>query len=447
MSTWIFIVLAGALIVVGIQLRSLKRRIRLLKESVEERSPLLLPPEGVIAGSAVFEELKDNTNELLRELVQRGAAEKNSVDQINATLGRIREAVFIVDSDSRLLMANEAFKGLLSIGSESVVGKRLETIIQSGDLFSYVRGIQSGDAADFFTLEVTLGTVMRWLEITGAVLQSGEEGKQMTLVVMHDISEQKRLERMRTEFVANLSHELRTPVTIIKGYADALIEDNEELDSGERHHFLTKIQNSVSRLNGMLEELLLLSRLETNPNALQMEMYSLTEVVREVTEDFRIRLEGDTQFVFDFAEGDDVLMFDPLRISQVLENLMENAVRHAKGITKIEVRTRIEEDGVTCAVIDDGAGIPERDLPHVFERFYRVDKGRSRDSGGTGLGLSIVKHIIQQHGGEATALSSPGGGTVIGFKLPFPRALAEKPRMSLIENKNPSLAEDPGENR
>tara|TARA_B110000438_G_scaffold303584_1_gene365798 strand:+ start:1502 stop:2536 length:1035 start_codon:yes stop_codon:yes gene_type:complete len=337
-------------------------------------------------------------------------------------------------------MANDAFRSLLNLGSEPVAGKRLESIIKSSEFFDYVRAIQTGDASDFYTIEVTLGTMTRWLEITGTSLQSGAEGSAMTLVILHDISEQKRLEEVRTEFVANLSHELRTPVTIIKGFADALIEDNEELGAEERRHFLTKIQNSVSRLNAMLEELLLLTRLENNPNALQMEMYSLTKVVREVAENFRIRLEGDTQFVFNFAEGNDVLMIDPLRISQVLENLMENVVRHAKGFTRIEVSTRIEEGGVTCAVLDDGAGIPERDLPHVFERFYRADKGRSRDSGGTGLGLSIVKHIIQQHGGEATASSLPGGETVIGFKLPFPGPLTEKALMNFVRDERSSRA-------
>lgn len=434
MSTIIIIVLGTAVIVLGLLLHKIVSRVRLLKEAVENRTPLLVPPEKPGVQSRNFEELKDHTNELLRELAQRGASEKSSVDQINATLGRLREAVFIVDGDNRLLMANEAFSRLLAPGKVSVVGMRLESIIQGGEFFEYVHAIKSGNASDFFVLEVAVGVITRWLEITGSSLPGGPDGSGMTLFVLHDISEQKRLERVRTEFVANLSHELRTPVTIIKGYADALIEDNDELNADERRHFLTKIQNSVSRLNVMLEELLLLTRLETNPNALQMEMSSLSKVVRDVAENFRIRLEEDTQFDFDFAVGNDVLMIDPMRISQVLENLLENVVRHAKGFTRIEVRTRIEEDGVACAVLDDGGGIPSRDLPHVFERFYRVDKGRSRDSGGTGLGLSIVKHIIQQHGGELNALSSPGSGTVIGFKLPFPGALAEKAIMSFVRD-------------
>jgi two-component system phosphate regulon sensor histidine kinase PhoR len=410
----------------------MRRRIRLLKEAVEGRRPMLKSKEMSGFGGRLLEELEDTTNGLLREHAKRSASEKSSLEQIDATLGSLREAVFIIDSDNYLLMTNDAFGRLLKSKAQTV-GKRLESIIQGTDFFEYVQAIKNGTESDFFVLEVTIGSQVRWLEITGSRLPEGDRsGESMTLFVLHDITEQRRLERVRTEFVANLSHELRTPVTIIKGYADALFDDSEELDAEGRRHFLQKIQNSVSRLNIMLEELLLLSRLETNPNALQMEMLSLGKVVRDVTDSFRIRLAEKGRLEVFVSEGNDTLMIDPLRISQVMENLLENVLRHAKNFTQIEVRTRIEDDGVACAVVDDGQGIPERDLPHIFERFYRVDKGRSRESGGTGLGLSIVKHIIQQHGGEVTALSSASTGTVMGFKIPFPGKLAEKAVMSFV---------------
>ncbi|MFW6353111.1 MAG: sensor histidine kinase [Verrucomicrobiota bacterium] len=403
-------------------------------EAIKRSRPMLLDRRGSGWGSRTMDALQVAINDLLWDHQERTATQRGYVEQVRATLGSLREAVFMIDADNAVVMANEPL-GELVQGTESPVGRRLESLIQGTDFFAYVREVKAGRKPEFSVVEVTMGRRTRWFEITGSQLpeQASPDGR-LTLFVLHDITERKRLERVRTEFVANISHELRTPVTIIKGFADMLAEEDTDLSAEERRHYVKKIQGSVQRLNLMLEDLLMLSRLETNPDALQPEMSSLGTIVRETTEDFHLRLEKGQTLQVKIAEGPDELMLDALRISQVVENLLENVLRHAKGFSRIEVRTHRDAEGVTCEVEDDGPGVPAKDLPHLFERFYRVEKGRSRESGGTGLGLSIVKHIVQQHGGEVHAVSQVGQGTTIGFKIPYPEHIAHKAAMSFVRD-------------
>jgi signal transduction histidine kinase len=201
---------------------------------------------------------------------------------------------------------------------------------------------------------------------------------------LHDITQLKALERMRTEFVANVSHELRTPVTIIKGFSDTLLEDS-ELSPQERDRFLQKIQKNVIRLHHLLEDLLTLSRMESKADPLQRERQSLNTLVTEICDNFRGRMPEGQVLRAELDTGAPPLDLDSLRITQVLENLLDNALRHARDMRHLTVRTSVVGEQVRCYVEDDGCGIPARDLPHIFERFYRVDKGRSRELGGTGL--------------------------------------------------------------
>lgn len=424
------LVLAVAVLFLGAALWFLRQRLREASDSIRERHFWLRESHGRGLRWMGVETLQDLINQLVSEHREWSEAERGYLEQIHATLGSLREAVFIVDSENVVVMGNEALKELLSL-RENPVGRRLESIIQGPQFFDYVQGIRAGQAAGFFVLEVTVGRQTRWFEVTGSRLPERKEEKGLlALFVLHDITKQTRLERVRTEFVANLSHELRTPVTIIKGFADTLIEDHDSLPSEERAYFLEKIQKNVGRLNQMLEELLTLSRLETNPGALQFELVSLHKIIAETVEPFRHRLAANQSLELALADGNDTLMLDPMRVAQVIENLLENALRHAKGFTRLVISTEVKAGGVACRVTDNGQGIPNKDLPHLFERFYRVDKGRSRESGGTGLGLSIVKHIVQQHGGSVAAESRLGEGASMVFEIPYPEVLAEKAVMN-----------------
>jgi signal transduction histidine kinase len=239
---------------------------------------------------------------------------------------------------------------------------------------------------------------------------------------MHDITKLKGLEVMRREFVANVSHELRTPLTIIKGFAETLIDDKATIDPKVRIRFMEKILNNAERLHVLVEDLLTISRLESRSDQIEPVEQPFESLLNEVAENYRNRLDVDKQRIevqVDEAVGS--FSFDRYRINQVLDNFIENVFRYAPEFTLIRLEAVLEPESgeVRCSVIDDGSGIPEKDLPHLFERFYRVDKGRSRETGGTGLGLSIVKHIVQLHGGTVQAESKVGEGTRMSFRLPI----------------------------
>jgi signal transduction histidine kinase len=290
-------------------------------------------------------------------------------------------------------------------------------------------------------MEVQIAEDRRWLEISTAPMpDEGLTEGRFTLYVFHDITRQKGLEKMRTEFVANASHELRTPVTIIKGYADTLLEDDKDLSVEERRRFLEKISTHSERLNLLLRDLLFLSRLESTGSALHRERWSVSRLIEDTAESWRGVLEDGQQLHYAFAGEEDIVFADSLRFSQVVMNLLENIRRHAKGFTRIDISTTVERDGVWVVVADDGQGFPEKDLPHIFQRFYRVEKGRSRESGGTGLGLAIVKHIVQEHGGEVSARSQRGQGTRIDIFLPFPGQMAQQTMFRAMRGEKPQAS-------
>ena len=185
---------------------------------------------------------------------------------------------------------------------------------------------------------------------------------------------------------------------------------------------LDKIVNNAERLHVLVEDLLTLSRLESKPGQVVPELASLKRLFDETIENYGSRVNAKTQaIVVDFDERVGDFTFDSFQINQVVDNLVENAFRYAPNFTQLTLRAVISEDGgfVECSVSDDGPGMPAKDVPHIFERFYRVDKGRSLERGGTGLGLSIIKHIIQLHGGDVYAESEQGKGATIYFSLPY----------------------------
>lgn len=434
---WAFLILAAIVgAYVAVRVVWLRTLLRNLAQALEARKPVLLDRPDPILRFIGYESLLRSGNRLIEDFQRRSLTEQSYLDQIKTTLGAIREAVLIVNEDNYVLLSNEAVRELLRI-SRSPMGHRLESIIQDAAFYEYVRQIKAGNQPERTEFELTIGRESVWFQANATTLpnQVHDQGT-LTLFVLHEITREKRLEKIRTEFVANVSHELRTPVTIIKGFADTLIEDRDALSPAEQERFLIKIQKNTHRLNHLLEELLLLSRLESQQESLHRERHSLSQVVSEITDDFRTRLNQELHYLeTNFDQRPDIVYLDTLRIRQVIENLLDNVIRHAKDFRRIHVSTTVTDQGVRCTVEDDGKGIPQKTLPHIFERFYRGDKGRSRESGGTGLGLSIVKHIVIQHGGTTFAESNPGHYTRIGFFLPFPEALAEQAVLSFIKRR------------
>lgn len=401
----------------------LRRIRRVVKELIEAsrtgRRVLLAERDGVVRGYRL-DALIEAFNQLIAEKAAIRDTGQEYVDQIRTTLGNLREAVVMVDAVNTIRLANPAFTELTG-STNRVVGERLDLFLEGDDFHEFLREIRGSGEGRRKELEVQITGRTRWIEVSAAPLADNRQADgAYTLFVFHDITRQKGLEKMRTEFVANVSHELRTPVTIIKGFAETLIEDDKVLTDEEKSRFLKKIRGNSVRLHNLLQDLLLLSRLESTEMVLQREEIQLSRFLGEFRESWEAQLEeGSQELVFDFAEGNDRVLADPLRLSQVVSNLFDNVLRHARGFTRIRLATRLEAEGVRILVEDDGPGIPEKDLPHIFQRFYRVDKSRSRESGGTGLGLSIVKHIVVQHRGQIRARNNADRGTTVEVFLPY----------------------------
>jgi len=232
---------------------------------------------------------------------------------------------------------------------------------------------------------------------------------------------QDKDEQTRRDFVANVSHELRTPVSIIKGFADSLIEDYEDLKDEKRKHFLSKIQKNAERLNTLVEDLLELAKLEKPQTTLSMESLDLSKLVRSIEEEFLQRKENPLpKFLLKCPTSPVITQADPVKLVSVFENLIDNAMIHAEGLSYLLVRIKedTKKNQIICEIEDDGIGISREDQEMLFERFYRVEKGRSRMRGGTGLGLSIAREIIEAHNGEISIRSKTGQGAIFSFKIP-----------------------------
>ena len=225
------------------------------------------------------------------------------------------------------------------------------------------------------------------------------------------------------DFVANVSHELRTPVSIIKGFSETLLEDFENIKEKKRKDFLEKINRNANRLHSLIEDLLLLAQFDGNPNSLKLQTIDLTTTIREVVEECKSRWNPqELKVLLDLPNFEVPITVDPQKMISVFENLLENAFNHAKELSRITIRLKIIEKHTIalCEIEDDGqTTIAPAEIEKLFERFYRVDKSRSRARGGTGLGLSIVKDIIEAHNGKIMAKQSKSGGLIFTFKLPL----------------------------
>lgn len=417
---WLALIFACLAGLMWFRVIRMRRFVRDLFEAVDARRPYLLDQSSALTKRAGLERLAMAYNDILAEQERSSQQEQGYLRQIDTTLSNLTEAVLIINGRNQIIMANQAACSLLGI-LRPLQGIRLESVLHSAGFLEYMTLAENGDAPAWQEIKIDRGNETLFVEVTGAQIpDSGKGPDALMLFVLHDISRLKRLETVRREFVANVSHELRTPVTVIKGFTDALIEDFDQLPREEAGRFLRKIASNVHRLNLLLEDLLTLSRLENAGARVQREPASLQELIHSVVEDARTQLEeSDRGIVLDLDPSLDRLMLDPIKISQVVRNVIDNAIRYARGFSNIEIRTSRQDQSFSLAISDDGCGIPEPDLPHIFERFYRVDKGRSRELGGTGLGLSIVKHIVQLHGGEVKAWNCPSGGLCIEAVLPI----------------------------
>ena len=237
------------------------------------------------------------------------------------------------------------------------------------------------------------------------------------VTVLHDISEIERVEKTRRDFIANVSHELRTPLTSIRGYAETLLESDGALQDSARE-FLDVIRRNAERMGRLTEDLLVLARVESGEDKLDLRPQPANHLLAEAASALQENARSAEMELIVEEVGDWDVMADAYAIHQVFSNLISNAVRYAQSGRKIIIGATEKPEGIEFFVRDFGPGIASEHLPRIFERFYRVDKARSRESGGTGLGLAIVKHIVLNHGGSVRVESEVGHGTTFFFVLP-----------------------------
>jgi two-component system phosphate regulon sensor histidine kinase PhoR len=416
----ITLILAAALSVTLLKLFNHRRAVRSLHQALLKKQPFLREELPGISGLH-WDQLCSLSNDLIVEVGHLQQLRNGQLAQLEATLGSLQEAVLIVDSNNYILLANKALKGIFP-RAINILGQRLELVLHSVSFLNYVELVRRGNAQPQQEIEFIDGPISTWVEVTGTSIETINSQKApWTLFVLHNITQQKKLEAVRRDFVANVSHELRTPLSVIKGYVETLVDGAEDIPASDRARFLKTIQRHTERLNSLLEDLLVLSRLESINPGLSREPTNLNAFLESIMDDYRARPAG-KEHVLDFTSDPAIgfLQVDPLKITQVLENLLDNALKYTPKGSRIELSARLQgHNEVIVCLRDNGQGIPEVDLPHIFERFYRVDKGRSREKGGTGLGLSIVKHIIQLHAGRVWVESQQGHGTAFFFSLPL----------------------------
>jgi two-component system phosphate regulon sensor histidine kinase PhoR len=332
---------------------------------------------------------------------------------LRALLGGMAEGVVVLDPQGRLVMANDAARGMLKLDDDSTTGRRYQEWMRQPELFAPI--VQSLEGETPGGVEFVLARDPSRTCVARVAPAGEPEGG--AIMVLHDISDLRRADRVRRDFVANVSHELRTPLTAIRGYVEALIDDPPSPEDSRR--FLEIIARHTSRMERLVKDLLRLARLDAGqetPDLAECDLSSLLQgVVNELTGPIELR-----QSHVDLVIAPDArtLVSDPAKLHDVLRNLVENAVNYSPEGGVIVVEAVREADAVVLRVLDNGPGIPPVDLARVFERFYRVDKSRSRAPGGTGIGLAIVKHLVELLGGTATAGARPEGGAVFTVRLP-----------------------------
>lgn len=335
----------------------------------------------------------------LRETLEEISAERRKAEAI---LSNMADGLVALDREGRIIHVNPAAARMLRAEPAALEGRRLAEVLPEASL--------DGEAP-FVHRDRTLRARL-------APLRDSSGQATGTVVVLHDVTEEERLERMRREFVANVSHELRTPLTTIKSYVETLLDGAAE-DPEVAERFLGVVNRETERMTRLVSDLLTLSHLDSGSLRMERQPLAPAELVAEVCEKFRERCERkEIALRCTFDPGAPLVLADRDRMEQVLSNLLNNAVDFTPPGGTIDVKVEAGDGRVTVRVIDTGTGIPPEDLPRIFERFYRVDKARSREFGGTGLGLSIAKEIVESHEGRIGIESSLGRGTEVWFWLP-----------------------------
>jgi len=339
-------------------------------------------------------------------------------NQSSAILRSMIEGVAVIDSKERVVFCNRAFAEILNIDAARCEGRPLVELVRQADLLDLARRALA--SADSLRGSLIIGTVMpRSFAVTATPVKALEPAANGAVIVLHDITELRRLERVRQDFVANVSHEFKTPLTAIQGFAETLLGGALE-DEKNNRRFLGIIRDHAARLGRLTDDLLKLARIEAGKLEVQYQPVSVAELVEgcAATTLFKAS-QRNIALNLSYPPELPAVRGDAGLLREVLQNLLDNAVQYTSPGGRVDLSAATRDHEAVITVADTGIGIPLADQERIFERFYRVDAARSREVGGTGLGLSIAKHIVEAHGGRLWVESTVGAGSQFHFSIPL----------------------------
>ncbi len=339
-------------------------------------------------------------------------------DQARAVLESMTEGVVALGPQGQVFLINPAAADFFNVDSQEVLGHTFLDAVRYHELQALYEQVSTTHEA--ISQELTLAhPEHKVLSVQVVPIGSRSEADLSMVMVFQDVTENYEYERLRKEFVANVSHELKSPLTSIRGLTETLLEGALE-DKEHNRNFLERINQDAIRLGRLIDDLLELSRIESKGvGVLSDGSVELLPRIERILKSFTREIEDSHIHVEVDVPSNVSLLVNPDRLDQILINLIENALKYNTVSGSLKVFTEAHGAMLKCSIQDTGVGIPGKHLAHVFERFYRVDKARSRSLGGTGLGLSIVKHLVEGYGGEVSVVSKPGQGSTFGFTLPL----------------------------
>lgn len=374
--------------------------------------PLPMPDSEEMAG------LAEALTQMATQLDTRISTIINQRNEFEAVLASMTEGVLAVDNGERVLSMNIAAAELFECDPELCQGRDIQEVVRNLQLQQFIRkAITAQEPAEDDIVLYQSGE--RTLNLKGSPLLNAGRQHVGSLIVINDVTQLRRLESMRKDFVANVSHEIKTPLTAIKGFVETLQRGGVD-STEESERFLAIVNKHVDRLNSIIEDLLALSKIEqeNEGGALNIEKCAMKDVFQAAMQICQSKAKEKDIAVQLICDREFNAHFDPTLIEQAVVNLLDNAIKYSKPQSDIELNARRNDSGITISVKDHGMGIAKKHQPRLFERFYRVDKARSRKLGGTGLGLAIVKHIAQAHGGWVDVASTLGQGSTFTIHLP-----------------------------
>jgi len=414
---WVLILLAAAL--GWFTSRRISQPLQDMRRGAErfaagDFSHALTVPDTVELGS-----LASTLNRMAAQLAEQIAVITQQRNEQEAILESMHEGVLALDTRERVITVNRAAEALLGVVATQAKGHTIQEVVRNVALQRLlVAAVHNPEPT---TADIVLrGSGERFLQATATALRDAQRRELGVLVVLNDVTPLRRLENIRRDFVSNVSHELKTPITSIKGFVETL-RDGALDDREHAEHFLGIIARHAERLHAIIEDLLALSRIEQDSDSYDIPRLetSLTDVMQAAILDCAAKAAAQQVTVIPTCEAELRVAVNAPLLEQAMVNLLDNAITYSNPASSVWVSAGQEDDMLVINVRDQGLGIPHEHLDRIFERFYRVDKARSRERGGTGLGLAIVKHIAQVHGGQVSVTSTVGQGSTFTLRLPL----------------------------